>query len=265
MLPKDIVFREDRFLMLEFIIPEEFLMNKNKKELIDALWYFHNGYIDISQKFQIGEIIPKELLDKYNINLKTVYKDCIKYIVNVEERVPLFDSVHDELKRLTPGNCWYHLITENCDAISGYYYIDRGKARSIDEYGYKKLPSACETFSITALGCDISAIGKDEYFYEPDFSIDIYTDFWFPVTSKDWPERSYNNRYLAYHNTPRLNSYIRDLRNLWVKKCGWEFEIALATPGVSKTGEILLDGKIIYQEDVDEGRITLPRIEDYLG
>lgn len=65
------------------------------------------------------------------------------------------------------------------------------------------------------------------------------------------------NRVVSYRMTPRLNSFLRDFKsnlellgvNLKQQECDTRY--------VTEEG-ILLDGKIIYQEDIDEGRVLVP-------
>lgn len=76
-----------------------------------------------------------------------------------------------------------------------------------------------------------------------------------------------DNRKIAYRNTPRLNSFLRDLQYL-VSEMGGRCELydfTLADNVTNKAKEnnssrkgLTLDGKIVYQEDIDEGRVKLP-------
>lgn len=78
-----------------------------------------------------------------------------------------------------------------------------------------------------------------------------YNDTW------DGGEESIlDNSFLAYKNTPRLNSLIKDLKYL-LDSIGLQYIIQYWGNQATPDG-ILLDGRIIYQEDIDEGRVLLP-------
>lgn len=65
------------------------------------------------------------------------------------------------------------------------------------------------------------------------------------------------NRVVAYRMTPRLNSFLRDFKNK-LELLGIELkQQECDTRYVTEEG-ILLDGRIIYQEDIDEGRVMVP-------
>ena len=71
-----------------------------------------------------------------------------------------------------------------------------------------------------------------------------------------------SNRPTAYRITPRFNSFWRDIKNK-VIDMGGEVEVDLTTSGyrLKKTNEegyILLDGQVIFQEDIDSGKIKMP-------
>lgn len=65
-----------------------------------------------------------------------------------------------------------------------------------------------------------------------------------------------NNRFFSYRITPRFNSFLRDII-LKVNELGGAVKLESGRESVTSEG-ILLDGKIIYQEDIDEGRVKLP-------
>ncbi len=66
----------------------------------------------------------------------------------------------------------------------------------------------------------------------------------------------FDNRPFAYRMTPRLNSFLRDMK---VFAADYEFRLGYEAPNEYCTRDgVLLDGKIIYQEDIDEGRVVPP-------
>ncbi len=66
-----------------------------------------------------------------------------------------------------------------------------------------------------------------------------------------------NNRFFSYRITPRFNSFLRDL-TLKVNEIGGSVELESGIRKFVTPEGILLDGEIIYQEDIDEGRVKLP-------
>lgn len=71
-------------------------------------------------------------------------------------------------------------------------------------------------------------------------------------------QRIIDNRYFAYRVTPRFNSFLRILREE-LFRMGGTIEFSSYKPYKNSTENgILLDGKIIYQEDIDNGSVQLP-------
>ena len=66
-----------------------------------------------------------------------------------------------------------------------------------------------------------------------------------------------NNRFFSYRITPRFNSFLRDMK-LFVNDVGGTIELDDEHHKDVTENGILLGGKIIYQEDIDEGRVKLP-------
>lgn len=69
-----------------------------------------------------------------------------------------------------------------------------------------------------------------------------------------------NNRQWAYRITPRLNSFIRDLRIKTEQLGGKVLLENFDKRHVTKQG-ILLDSNVIYQEDIETGRVNLREID----
>lgn len=66
-----------------------------------------------------------------------------------------------------------------------------------------------------------------------------------------------NNRPWAYRITPRFNSFLRDVKEVINSLEGNVLLEEYNKKYVTEDG-ILLDGRIVYQEDIDEGRVKLP-------
>jgi len=114
---------------------------------------------------------------------------------------------------------------------------------------------------------------RDEFWEEKEisFSIFSYSNIW-------WDEISFSkmsnavgsdiilfeppkdNRNYAYRITPRLNSFLRDLTKVSLSLGGKVILEDYKKENVTKEG-ILLDQRIIFQEDIDDGRINMQKIE----
>lgn len=174
----------------------------------------------------------------------------LKMIVN-NENIPIYPSISK-----------YCLPNIDGNLVFDYFDID---------YEYEAIPLINSNIGIYSKKQRTLLIGNNESSFT-DFTYNYHLDFGFSLSSESefwfqeaqYSGKSFDNSFLAYHNTPRLNSFIRDLKDIWVNKYNWTFDIERGYPGVSEIGEILLDGKIIYQEDVDEGKVILPSVNEYL-
>ncbi len=86
--------------------------------------------------------------------------------------------------------------------------------------------------------------------------IDVYMDEQEGYTRLDFPV---DNHFIAYRITPRFNSFLREIKNK-IEKLGGIFKLDETESKMKYITEngILLDGRIIYQEDIDEGRVKFP-------
>lgn len=120
--------------------------------------------------------------------------------------------------------------------------------------------------------------GNDGKNMTVSFTIESHCSFWLDVASnfKYFDENNRlqllefsDNRSIAYANTPRLNSFFRDIRllvegyngycQLYDSKSLLSFNNGnQQTEALERMG-IKLDDKIIYQEDIDERRVTVPQ------
>ncbi len=73
-------------------------------------------------------------------------------------------------------------------------------------------------------------------------------------------DKPINNRKWAYRVTPRLNSFIRDVKKL-VEELGGSLLLEEHNKKYVTREGIVLDGNIVFQEDLDEGRINLHEID----
>ncbi len=262
-------FRDDPFLFWKFNVSDSFVEEIKMCDFsfLDKMHQFYIDFIDISIKYNIGEILPAERL---GIDVSEVKKEYLKLskayfektdfigffpLINLKKYFPL-----QKYKRLHPSTCLFKLICENNELHSDYFYLNRSGIKTLNSFNHWNLPDKQDTFEIHGFGSYLEYfdnISKNDI----GFSIEIFSEFWFEKvlwtqSASSWKEGT-DNRWLAYHNTPRLNSFIRELIQLWVDKYEWEFNYFEGWYESKKDG-ILLDGKIIYQEDIDEGRVKMP-------
>lgn len=82
------------------------------------------------------------------------------------------------------------------------------------------------------------------------------------LDENDYPvdlDPSINNRFFSYRITPRFNSFLRDV-TFKVNELGGTIELESGNKKFVTPEGILLDGKIIYQEDIDEGTVKPPQL-----
>lgn len=262
-------FRDDPFLFWKFNVSDSFVEEIRMCDFsfLEKIQQFYSDFIDLSIKYNLGEILPVKHL---GINIREVKEDYLKLskeyfdkaefvgffpLINLKKYFP-----YQKYKKLHPNACLYNLVCNKNELHSDYFYLNKSGVRTLDSFNSWNLPHEQDTFEIHGFGSYL------EYFdnvskNDIGFSIEIRSEFWFEKVfwNQNSPslKESVDNKWLAYHNTPRLNSFIRDLTQLWVDKYGWEFGYFEGWYESGKDG-ILLDGKIIYQEDIDEGRVELP-------
>ena len=106
---------------------------------------------------------------------------------------------------------------------------------------------------------------EDDWGREVLFSIRSNSTIWLENIGLSYGENSHvtildppvDNRFFAYRIVPRFNSFLRDITAA-VESLGGE--ITLDEYGGTQVTEqgILLDGRLIFQEDIDAGKIELP-------
>ncbi len=66
-----------------------------------------------------------------------------------------------------------------------------------------------------------------------------------------------DNRPVAYRISPRFNSFLRELKTMTYSLEG-EFILHTHSEKLSAEGYILLDGQVVFQEDIDSGKVKIP-------
>jgi len=105
---------------------------------------------------------------------------------------------------------------------------------------------------------------KPDLEFDTNLSITSYNNIWKQTLeviqengSLRTPEKPFNNRPIAYRIVPRFNSFLRGITRK-VKELGGSIVLDDYRREFVNIDGILLDGEIIYQEDIDEGRVEVP-------
>lgn len=253
-----IAFRDDPFLFWRFNVSDNFIdvIKRDENQALEKLYAFFTDYIELSEKYQLGEIFPLSNKNHSIENRKREYINFCKSHYLATKSItffPLKDSRHLELRginALHPSSCSYTFLNFNGEKVEDYLFINRNQITRQSSYNLTKLPSSQENFEIQGFGV-LSSNKKQMTKEDLGFSLSIYSEFWFERafygSGKNW-KNGIDNKVNSKLNTPRLNSFLRDLKQLWIKKYNWElgdFE------GWYKSNEngILIDNRIIYVED----------------
>jgi len=250
-------FRDDEFGSFRFYLDEDFssfelsdlnILNKKFRK-------FYESYIDISQRYQIGEIIPTSMLE--NNELKNIYTDIMSEFSTKNSVCCLFPRPNLYLTtsnrvftRIHPCACKLKLLTNEDLIVNDYFFVNYGKVVPLKNYRYTKLPSTQSIFYLDGIGFDI----KNRSFLnerEVGFRISFSSEFWFDKIRLGIHNEPDDNNFIAINNTPRFNSYIRDLKTIWINEMNGKFEIDFNWYDNLNTNGITINNQIIYQEDID--------------
>lgn len=243
-------------------------------ELEKKLIEFHVDYLKLSQLYQLCEIIPSQFSNTKNINIENEYARFLSETYYQRKSLSFFPFWKNKQLGFEINYPSSNLITLILD---GSLKTDYVYSRNINEINFLQ---GNTDFNSDFLRVSPNSIYQNKSI-QISFSIEIFSDFWFETISRNrklWnknygkpyldyddeehEEPSLDNRYIAYRNTPRLNSFLRDLKILFVGKYGWSYDSDYEDNDIRRNG-IPLDGKIIYQEDIDEGQVQLPDIKSF--
>lgn len=259
-----------------FAIPptHSILSDKEFEALTKKMVFFHKEYHRISKKNNIGEILSKELLELKKKNSCTCYLDKIKeyFLFQAIQFFPYLCNEIDLSLRFS-SKIFYHNNKSN--TVENYIYgmYSNSIETVLCDIEYWKREKNVPENIINFLASSNYSIG--DYFVNPiEFEINILSNLFFPFLETayqkndvyDTFEGLIDNREIAYLNAPRFNSFLRDLKNLVVNKLGWEFTFDAELPvlqGIKYLTEngILLDDRIIYQEDIEKGYVNMKTYE----
>ncbi len=225
--------------------------NENFEELILEVDCF---FLINAEKYKIVYFNDR-ILSEY---IATYTNDRKRNFVNGNDnkRISLlsFDLYYNHLKRELDGMCFgipeyvgneIKIVDTNFVFLSNIFYLDPNYNLGYDDTtktykGENKL-----SFEI---------LSKSNIWWE-EIDYEISSNGYKAGPGLDPP---HNNRDIAYRITPRFNSFIRALSEK-ILSLGGIFDVYNESHRNSVTKEgILLDGKIIYQEDIDNGLIELP-------
>lgn len=259
---------DNGFSRWEFSIPYTVLRDTPIDLLKEKIYEFHMDYIALSQQYKIAELVPTSILEKNNININKVYGEYLSKALYVDNCLIFFPFNNFKIPDVNiiwgygPCSSELSLIMDG-KLYSDYCFI----------FSEKKIVFLEDIQSNTNLSGGFPAVrsywdmnidlNNSEWLEEDaevSFVLELQSDIWFDELSYHSElirkRTVFDNRFIAYRNTPRLNSFLRGLISLFTDKYNWEFnevENSIYSVGIP------LDGKIIYQEDIDEGRIEVPR------
>lgn len=253
-------FSEDCYASWLFYVNDNFLLSlrNGDRSVLQKVSRFYIDYIALSQKYKLGEFIPSFPGYDNSMLADLVVTLSWEFVKNTDSIsfFPLFNVKRDTsnkiYKSLLPGSCQYHLINNSGEVCIGYYDINKSRIKPLTEFRSTHLPGKSDNFSIVGSGAKMDRINlADER--DIGFSLELHSEFWFEFAKRyeaGNDEKGKSNKLLAYNNTPRFNSYLRDLKNIWVNKYGWNVELSDRWYETDQDG-IKLGGKIIYLEDIE--------------
>lgn len=248
-----------------FIIPlnaNELTNSSTWLETQEKLINFHHDYLLLSQRYKLGELYGQEYLKELKLDFKNDYIEFLKQYFTQHEYLTFFPRNTKKLNLpcLFSSELSYH--NSQGEAVKNYIY---------DLHGFKKLEEIrhqTEECSEAVLAIETNGFfRKNDFSWEEDeypiyFHLGIQTDLFYPQLKFGFmkdptikSDQTFDNTELAYQNASRFNSYLKALKAL-ITKYGWVWEFDDDEPNhyrefLTKDG-ILLDGKLVYYEDVRE-------------
>ncbi|PLK44262.1 hypothetical protein [Emticicia sp. TH156] len=131
--------------------------------------------------------------------------------------------------------------------------------KAVDPFGLFTYDSALQNFESHL---DYKTKSKWNNIVEIEFF--SQSNIWYDEIEYSQLERRYmifdppaDNRPVAYRISPRFNSFLRDLKSK-TYSLGGKYILNVPSSKLSDDGYILLDGQVIFQEDIDCGVIKIP-------
>lgn len=241
----------------------------------------NNGnYIEKVMKFDIGFL---QLADVHGMHKIHSLTDEVFTLAEFEKGyIPnRISQLQDESEDIALM-CIYHwdLFRENVHHKKRWDISIRVPVKTEDKWEYKDLSIAPYRYGLPWQSFSLGINSKDlKDGRDVDLTFDFFSksNIWLDDIELDDTsigkelekygystfDPPFDNRPTAYRITPRFNSFLRDLKQFVDELNGWleaeEMIIpASFTYAKNPEGYILLDGQLIFQEDIDSGKIKIP-------
>lgn len=269
-----------------------------KRDTVAFLSNFCSLFFELADKYEIlsnnqlhDSPVYRAYIDNYNQYLKHHFnwsKFILPLLVSDVRETSSMGEIIQPVTKMSFYDNNENLVSEKVRHLWNVKHQAKFiKAENIDIFHKEKaaiIPVYSNPLTITPWPIDITNKALDDK-VTYDFGIKSYSDIWLDkvadykfldpdVNFEKRLNRVIDNRPLAYRHTPRLNSFLRSLKAIVLEYDGkWTFDsthngLQLRTNMKIKSDEdsdkiwsdcaIPLDGKFIYQEDIDEGRIKIP-------
>lgn len=263
-----------------------------KKDTVEFLSNFCNLFFDLANKYEIlsnnqlhTSPVYRTYIDNYRQYLNHHFKwskFILPLLVSDVRDATRIGEIIQPVTRMNFYDKEGNVISEKVR----YLWNDNYQAKFIESedkaiFDKKKSfipPIFSNPLKIVPFSIDIANKGLgDKVTY--DFGITSHSDIWLDnansyVGYEKSELKEMDNRPLAYRHTPRLNSFLRSLKAIvleyegtWVldgdfnkleRRTNMKLSPDEESDKIWSDCAIPLDGKFIYQEDIDEGRIIIP-------
>lgn len=245
-----------------FIPPTNKKLSDNETiKLLKDIVDFHRDYHKISKHYQFGEIFTKEYLDFLETDIEEVFFSNLEDAI-FDTDFSFFPVKNEEidLDMMFSSKLFYH--DNRNQIVENYVY---------GMYSGKSSTGLCD-FQYWQKNKDLADKPLEFFFYPTDklgeffvtpiqFKISIKSNLFFPKIGTGFLKENSIYKYgeniendeLYYLNTTRFNSFLRDLKKIFVKKYGWKFQFKIeestlkSFPFVTESG-IKINNEIIYSE-----------------
>ncbi len=210
-----------------------------KDDFIEKINIIETTILKYGNKFNILKVIPDFLLNRYKQSKFNAYKRLKK-----SDFIFLFDFglCTDEkikIKGLEEESNFYMYSEEGEIVLKSFNHTENIIFYNYgDAVTYEKLQQN-----------DVNEIS---------IGFNSYSNIWFDevdseniIAYSENKEENEDNIELALLNTPRLNSFFREIKQV-TEKLGGKWSLETNYPDKVTEDGILIDGRIIYQEDIDK-------------
>jgi hypothetical protein len=224
-----------------------------KENFIEKLNSMDYTILKYGRKYGIYEFIPDKFIDKYG-------EDELLLQYQKDKEVAYNNLNPNERNSITILD--FYLWCENNKDIKRDLLAERSKIFVYDQQG-KVVAKPYSYWGVDSIiyyvidGVEYNDLINNSI-GEVWIAFSSRSNIWLPEVDfhviAATSEKNEANRELAFLNTPRLNSFIRALKAK-TEELGGKWNSDPDYDGVCSEDGILIDGKIIYQEDIEEGLI----------